>query len=479
MTLDTQARTIAKNTGALTVSAVAQKLLGFLFIIYFTRHYPVADLGKYALVVAMVAVFDALSNLGLHEHLVREISKDRQNAGRYLVNSLSVLLVSSAIGAGLMAMAVWILKYPADTSRMLYIATLYLIPSAIVIVCGSVFRAYERMELQAVPGIVATAFQVLASVVLLAMGHGIVVLAVIIVLSRVVAALLSLYFLARMRLPLTFRFDATFGWRLVRASRDFYILAILVILFTKTSPIFLSKLATERDVGLYSAAHRLMQMLILIGTAYGASLYPPFSRAYQLSASALERLGRKALQYAWILPLPIVVGTTILADQIVSLLYGQRFLASALALQILIWGLIPKFINPVLTRIMFASRNERVSVRIAFSKLVFFVLLSFLLIPRFGYLGAALATVLAFGLEALANYVFVHRHILRINFLDIASRPAVAVTGLTIFLLTFRGIGLIPLVLASAVLYGVSLVLFGGISREDIAAVWRWAPKKR
>ena len=477
-TAPSQPLTIARNTGVLTLSGVVEKLLGFVFILYFARHYDVADLGKFAIVVAMLTVFHGLSTLGLPELLVREIAQDKQSLGRYFFNSLGVLLLSSGIGAALMAGLVWVLQYPTDTSRMLYIATLYLIPAAFTSVSWSAFRAYERMELQAAASISATAFRVVASVVLLALGHGIVVLAVIIVLARVLASLISLILLARLGPLHRVHFDPAFCLRLIRASRHFYLIGFVVILFASAGPLLLSKLASERDVGLYSAADRLVQMLLLVGLAYGTSLYPAFSRQYQASAFALQRLARKALQYAWVLPLPIVVGTTVLADQIIVLIYGQRFVASAIALQILIWALIPQFLNPVLSSILFASNNEGVSARVASTRLVFFIITSLLLIPSFSYIGTAVATVLSFSFAAAQNYRFVHRNLLRVDLLDLASKPAAAVIGLTIFLLAFKDMNVIPLILISAILYGISLVLIGGISREDITSLSKFTPKE-
>ncbi len=477
-TAASQTLAIARNTGALTLSSAVEKLLGFLFILYFARHYSVADLGKFAVVIAMVTAFHALSSMGLPELLVREISKERAKVDLYLFNSLGVLLLSGVIGASVMAAVVWALSYPADTSRMLYIATLYLIPASFTAVIWSVFRAYERMELQAAASMGAAAFRVIASVILLAMGRDIVVLAVIIVLARVLASLISLILLARLRLSLHFRFDPSFCLDMVRASRHFYLIGVVVILFASAGPLLLSKLASERDVGLYNAADRLVQMLLLVGLAYGTSLYPAFSRGYQASASAFQRLARKALQYAWVLPLPIVVGTTVLADQIIVLIYGQHFVASAIALQILIWALIPQFLNPVLSSILFATNNEGISARVASFRLIFFVITSLLLIPGFGYVGAALATVLSFSFAAAQNYLFVHRNLLRIDLWDLASKPTAAVGGVALFLLAFKGMDVILLIPVSAILYGTSLLLTGVISREDIASLSKFKPKE-
>lgn len=433
-------RRLAKNTLALFTTSMGRIVLGLVLQLYVARRLGAGGLGKYAVVLAFVAIFQVVTELGLSRLLIRELARQRgtphftREAGRYFWGAVSVQIVGAFLAYGLLITAVQLLGYKQDTSRALYIAGLGLFPHAITSACEACFQAMERMELVAGVETASYAVQFGLAVALLAGGHGVVALGGVILLAEVLAAVLSLWVALRIGFLLPLRFDLAFSWQLTRAAPPFFLLALSVIAYSRLDVIMISKLMGERAAGVYSAAYLIVRAVSLISTAYSDALYPALSRLHD-DISARERLslaGRKALQYGLTLVLPVAAGIAVLAPALIRMLYSSnQYTEASRVLRLVIWETVPFLANAVLSRLLIASNLQRLSVRVAVVKLVAATIYYATLIPLFGLPGAAVATVLATFTGTGMNLRFVGDNVVRLSLWQISFK-VIAATGLMV-----------------------------------------------
>ena len=106
----------------------------------------------------------------------------------------------------------------------------------------------------------------------------------------------------------------------------------------------------DEVVGWYNAAYKLVLALAVISDAYYNSVFPVMSKFFVSSKESLKQTYEKSVKYMAILAVPIAVGTTLLADKIILLIFGAEYSHSIIALQILVW-----FMVFVFTSIGFAN----------------------------------------------------------------------------------------------------------------------------
>src|SRR5207253_2809438 len=80
--------------------------------------------------------------------------------------------------------------------------------------------------------------------------------------------------------------------------------------------LLLSKLASETEVGLYSAATQLMVPLLLVYQSMAQSIFPVMCRKVQSGYQSLKQIAEQAMELLLVLALPVVV------DTFVNLLVG-------------------------------------------------------------------------------------------------------------------------------------------------------------
>jgi O-antigen/teichoic acid export membrane protein len=172
-----------------------------------------------------------------------------------------------------------------------------------------------------------------------------------------------------------------------------------------------------------------------------------------------------------IISIPIGVGTTLLADKVILLIFGAEYLQSVIALQILVWAMVFIFINAAFVRLLESINRQMTVTKITGICMVENIVLNMLMIPQFGYVGASITTVITeFTIVALviyfaakSGYTFKKGEVLT-NML----RVTVSSVIMGIFIWNLRELNLIILVLLSALLYISLLYIIGGINKEDI-----------
>ena len=221
-------------------------------------------------------------------------------------------------------------------------------------------------------------------------------------------------------------------------------------------------------VGWYNAAYTLVLALKLIPRLFGQALFPAMAVFFISSRNSLKVAYEKSLRYLLILGLPIAVGTTLLAGRIIPLFYGEQFSNSIGALQILAWDILLFFLYYTLGNTLIAMNRQNQWAAAAVGCAVINVILNLILIPRFSYIGAGIATITAETFLFGVSFYFVSRYLYRLPFHKIIAKPLIACSVMAVFIHFCGGLNLAALIISAALLYFALLYLMKGFTREDI-----------
>ena len=224
----------------------------------------------------------------------------------------------------------------------------------------------------------------------------------------------------------------------------------------------------DQVVGWYSAAYTLLAALMFIASAYNLAIFPSLSR-YADSSKKLLRFGwEKSVKYLFMVSMPIAVGVTILSGRFISLFYSSSFSRSSVALVVLIWSLPWIFVNSINMRVLYATDNQKKATVVAFISMILNILLNLVLIPKYSYLGASLATVIVEIINVSVNFWLVFKLLeLKIKISEVLPKTISASLIMGTFIYFLRSMNLAFLVLFSMVVYFVSLTILNAFDKED------------
>lgn len=147
-------------------------------------------------------------------------------------------------------------------------------------------------------------------------------------------------------------------------------------------PLFLG----DHETGLYAAALKVVDSLILVPAAIAAGAMPALTREALVGSGPVRE--RTATSVA-LLGVPAAVGLALLAPGIVTLLFGADFAPAGGALRVLAVALLAIFVNNVLLHALIALGRAPLLPRLTAVRVGFAAVAALVLIPRFGITGAA------------------------------------------------------------------------------------------
>jgi len=465
------AQRIVKNTFSLLFSGIFAQLLGFFAIIYLARVLGPGDFGKLNFAMAFVAYFTLIANLGLPLLGTREIARDREKIDANLSNILTLRLFLASLSFGLLLLVVFFLNKSLEIKYLIILYGLGIIPSASLL--DWAFQGFERMEYIGVG-------RSLGAVIYVGLALGFVkghqqlllIPCFYVAANLLVAVLLISIFVNQFGKP-RFRFDFSLCKELLGAALPigFSIMMIQVVHYIDT--VMLGFMKSDEQVGYYSAAYKIIMILLAAAWCYQDAVFPVISNYYKTSMDSLKKIQSYATKVMITLTLPLAIGGTIFAKPIMNLIYGAKYDPGVIALQILIWTVAIGCLHGVYVRGLIACDRQNRRLIIAVVHALIVIGLNFILIPPLGLIGAAIATGLGEFLVIFLSYREFNK-IISVPFHGYILKPLFASAIMILFLywgLNGLNLNLFLSIFGGAMIYFVSLYLIKGITSEDIRMI--------
>jgi O-antigen/teichoic acid export membrane protein len=355
---------------------------------------------------------------GLDELVVRQVSREPDHGGRYLVNFALVRLVCSLIIYGVLALAVrYVFSYSESVVVPVLLFSLSVVPDGLTFVAQAVLMGQRQFAAPAIVLAAVSAFKLAGAAIVLVMGQGLAVMAGIwLVGSWLGAAALLVVTLRRVgglrRADLSNWYPIRANWR---AALSFLMITTLLAFEAQTDTLVLSKYHSEVQIGWYNGATTIAYSLLVLSQAYRFAVYPLMARYALQSQEKLAELYRQSLRFIGIMALPMAAGLLVLGPELVRLVFGPQFAPAGPVLQILSLALLFIFLNEPNSRMMLVTdRQRQLSIFLVVST-TSIIILNIVLTPGFGATGAAFARAGSTLLFFLINYAYVASRLASVN----------------------------------------------------------------
>jgi O-antigen/teichoic acid export membrane protein len=149
------------------------------------------------------------------------------------------------------------------------------------------------------------------------------------------------------------------------------------------------------EVGIYGVPYKILEILIAFPSMFVGSVFPLLSEYINTDKEKARHIFRKASSFMVLMAIPLVVGTLIMADEIILLISGPEFIASASVLRILIFSVAITFLSSLFSHTIISANLQKKLIFVMLCVSSFNVLANLIFIPRYSYFAAATVTVLS------------------------------------------------------------------------------------
>jgi len=464
------ARKIAYNVLVSSISKVLSTALALVSIGFITRYLGKEGFGDYATVLAFLAFFSAISDLGLYQFSTREISRPGANIEKIMGNAFAMRVVSSLVIFLFSFVLIIFLPYSQEVKYgVVIIAASFIFSSGYQILNG-VFQKNLAMDKVAIS-------ELLGKIVQLA----VVILAVKLKLdfSWIIASLLFnmlvsfvlVYFWSKKYLKLSFHFDIAYWKKFLSESYPIGIMAIVVFVYFKVDTILLSFIKSNTEVGIYNVAYKVLENISFFPAMIMGLIFPIISQHIFSDKKSFLAISNKTFKVFLLLVVPLLVGTLFLASDLIYLIGGTGFSESIVVLQILVFALVAIFFGSFFNAILIAGNLQKKLVFILSAAAIFNVLANLIFIPSFSYLASATISVITEIFVAVAAGYLVFK---KLNYLPRAEKIGkIFLSGLVmaIFLFIFRTSNFFIIGFSSVCIYLFALGIFRAVEISEITSI--------
>ena len=174
--------------------------------------------------------------------------------------------------------------------------------------------------------------------------------------------------------------------------------------------VMVADMHSNHEAGIYSVAVTLVQAWYFLPVIVYNVLFPNLVKLAENNSEAFHQKLQKFYNYMAIISYSVCIPVTFFGMDIVKFLYGKDYLESGPVLSLLIWG--AAFVNLGVPRnaYIYSFGYYRLQSQIVIISCISNVLLNLLLIPKYGAVGATIATLISYAYASFFSNFF-HRKI--------------------------------------------------------------------
>ena len=202
------------------------------------------------------------------------------------------------------------------------------------------------------------------------------------------------------------KFDKSLAINLLKDSWPLILAGVVVSIYMKVDQVIIKNMLDAKEVGYYAAAVRLSEAWYFIPVAISNALFPAIVNAKNISKELYHsRLQKLYDILAW-MAIGISIPVSFFAADIINLLYGSKFISSAPILTIYIWAGAAVFLGVASSQYLVTENLTRISLFRTSLGMIVNVILNIILIPIYGIVGSAVATLISYSLATFSIVFF-------------------------------------------------------------------------
>lgn len=375
---------------------IAFTFIGFLSTMYFARAVGASVLGGYFLFLAYLSIIGLVTDGGFGGAATKRISEGEEQDAYF---SAFVVLRSTFVTVVVVVLIAF-RNYFVDLNDAG--TFIWLLLALIVGLFGGAISSgiagCGKMGIGATGAFINNVSRIIIQVVAVFFGFGVAGLAGGFVLGTFIGAIVQLRFF-------DLRF-VRFGWKHIKSLSTFSLWIFLIsggmVVFSVADTVMIGYYLNNADVGVYKIVLQFTALATFTTTALRSTLWPRVSRWGKIGETELieESLSR-ALTYSLVLAIPMLVGGVLLGDKLLYYFYGAEFGSGYTTMVILLIVQIVNIFQFFFTSYLSALDHLKDLFKITIVAVAANIVVNAILIPMIGIAGAAIATLVTMGLNAV------------------------------------------------------------------------------
>src|SRR3989344_655725 len=397
---------IGFNTLIKFIGKAVSVLLGLATVALLTRYLGLAGYGNFTLVFAYVSFFGVFADFGLQLAIVRELSQKNIEAEN--IYGTYFWLKSVLIGASTLIAIFALLFFPYSQELKIGI----LIGALAVGIGGlsgygtAIFQSRVRLDIVTYIDVLTKIITVIFIVFFVFSKMNFYYIISTVLIGNITGFIVTVFILKKF-INFNFKYDKILAKKIIGWSVPIGLTSFFSLAYFKIDTIMLSVMRGPTEVGIYSLSYKILENILMLWGLYMASVYPFFSKFLgNKDKKNFYKIFKNTITIALLFSIPIVLIGFIFSDYIINIFAGDKFNQSSVSFKILLLSLPIYFMTNTFYNALLSLKKINFIIYSMVACLLLNFLLNLILIPKMGYVGASINTVLTEGVMLIAYILF-------------------------------------------------------------------------
>ena len=384
------------NTGWMFFGQMFSLLVSFFIGAWIARYLGPENYGVMSYAIAFVGLFSFISSLGIDGIVSRELVKFPEKRDELLGTAFRLKLIGGIIATLFTVACAFLFQFNSLIKLLIILFTIPFVFQSLNII-SIYFQAEVKSKNNVKALLVATLISSVLKILVILFDRGVIWLIAVYALDSLWQGIGFVVAYKNYGLKIkNWHLNKTLAWKILKNSWPIMLASAAGFVYLKIDQVIIGYMLGNREVGLYAAAVKLVEVGYFIPAIICTSLFPAIVNAKKIGPHVYKDRLNKFYLLMIVISFIIAVPFTFLAKPIIYILFGIGYLGSVIILKVYIWSSFGLFLGWAVTQYLMTENLVKTIFWLNFLAMVTNIILNLVFIPRFGLSGAALATLISY-----------------------------------------------------------------------------------
>jgi O-antigen/teichoic acid export membrane protein len=387
--------------------------LGVTFLItsIVARYLGPEQFGLLSYSLSVLGIGAILGHIGLNGLIVRELSTHPEIRNEIMGSSFGLKLAGYLVGF------IALISYTLTTEKFYSVEfwLLIILAPTLLFQPFTIIEFWFQSRLQAKYTAMARTFALVSASIVkglsIILGAHLLIIGAATVLQIIMfsGVLVILYSMKSNDSLILWKFSKTKAREFVAQGWMVFIGSIFAVIYFKVDQVMLKWFINSKEVGIYAVAAQISEVWYFIPAAIVMSLFPKLIELSENNHSLYLKRLQQIFDILFWMALLVAASVTYLAKPFILLLFGEAYIGAAQILAIHIWAGIFIFMRALFSKWILIEKVFVFSIITQGIGALSNVVLNYFLIPEYGGIGAAYATLISYSFASFFALSFTHK----------------------------------------------------------------------
>ncbi len=380
-------------------------LVSFFIGAWVARYLGPENYGVLNYSIAFVGIFGFISTLGVDGILNRELIKNPEKREVLLGTVFRLKLIGGILALALSVVSVMIFQSDPLIRILVILFSFSFILQSINVI-SNYFNANVKSKNNVRASILSTVISSLLKIIVISLGKGVIWFVVVFVLDALWQGIGLVISYRNYGLKINnWIYDKVLGKEILKNSWPLMLASAAGFIALKIDQVMIGSMLGNREVGLYAAAVKLVEVWYFVPGIICGSLFPAIVNAKKTSMKLYQNRLKNLYILMTIIPILMAIPVTLLAKPVIHFMFGNGYLESVNVLRIYIWSSVGLFLGWAVGQYLMTENLVKTIFWLNIISMILNIILNFIFIPMFGIIGSAWATLISYAVTPVGVWI--------------------------------------------------------------------------